>query len=92
MITGQAELPLDLEDREQITWALQVHTHPAQMVLKRCGRATEHTSHPYVEGALNFGCDGKPPEVRRCPRWTCPEPHVWAISRGGTYDCLGDQR
>lgn len=89
MTVGQVELPLELDACDEVTWGIQVHTHPAQMVLKRCGETADHTSHPYLEAELNFGCDGKPPEARRCPRWACLEPHVWAISRGGIYDCGG---
>lgn len=89
MTAGQVELPLELDERPEVTWATQAHTHPAQMVLKRCGRTADHTSHPYMEGALNFGCDGKSPEARHCPVWSCGETHVWAISRGGIYDCGG---
>lgn len=88
---NQLELPLGEPDRLEVTWAAQVHTHPAQMVLKRCGKIADHTSHPYLDDrGLNFGCDGKAPAGRRCPHWPCPDgPHVWAISRGGIYDCPG---
>lgn len=89
MTTGQVELPLGDEVREVVTWGTQHHTHPSQMVLKRCGKTADHVPHPYLEADLNFGCDGKAPESRRCPVWPLHDPHVWAISRGGIYDCGG---
>lgn len=85
----QLELPIGEVDDAPITWATQVHTHPAQMVLKRCGKPAVHDSHPYLVGPLNFGCDGKPPEEKRCPAWGSHDPHVWARSRAGIYDCTG---
>lgn len=89
MSAGQVELPLE-DVGPDVTWGIQTHTHPAQMVLKRCGKPVDHISHAYLEDELNFGCDGKPPQTRHCPHWHCPDPHVWAISRGGIYDCAGD--
>jgi len=91
MIIDQAELPLGADVREEVAWATQHHTHPAQMVLKRCGKTTNHVAHPYLdEAGLNFGCDGKAPGSRRCPVWPMHDPHVWAIScGGGIYDCAG---
>lgn len=90
MTIGQVELPLEAE-RQEVTWAPQRHLHSAQMVLKRCGKPVDHTSHAYLEEGLNFGCDGKAPEARHCPVWATHDPHVWAISSSGIYDCTGER-
>lgn len=61
MTTGQLELPLFAPIRSTAAdpGPEQERTHPAQMIIKHCGRARLHESHAYAD-PLWWGCPGVP--------------------------------
>ena len=55
---GQLELPLYRSTAEG-PFAEQERNHPAQMIIRHCGKAKDHEAHAY-EDAHPWGCPGTP--------------------------------
>lgn len=61
MTVGQLELPLfETRSTPDNPVPEQDRTHPAQMIIRHCGKARDHVSHAYDRHGFPWGCPGTP--------------------------------